>query len=188
MSSKSLRRNNGDFAWEFNDSVDDASSAVNAALMAKIKSYATQLVSVGGNSTDPTDPTESPNPTESPEPTPTSTPPAGQYVHNFTTDGTASDFFDIQGSLSTTKGTVVYNGLTLTQCLKIESSTRIEFTTAQASTLTLLFNSADGTKIKIDGTSYPMTNGIVSVPLAPGAHTLTKDNVANLFYMELAYA
>ncbi|WP_080831774.1 pectate lyase [Cohnella massiliensis] len=182
------RLNNGDFAWEFNDSVDDASSAVNAALMAKIKSYATQLVSVGGNSTDPTDPTESPNPTESPEPTPTSTPPAGQYVHNFTTDGTASDFFDIQGSLSTTKGTVVYNGLTLTQCLKIESSTRIEFTTAQASTLTLVFNSADGTKIKIDGTSYPMTNGIVSVPLAPGAHTLTKDNVANLFYMELAYA
>ena len=80
---------------------------------------------------------------------------------------------------------MVYNGLTLTQCLKIESSTRITFTSTETATLTLVFNSADGTKIKIDGTSYPMTNGIVSVSLAPGAHTITKDHTTNLFYMEL---
>ncbi len=96
-----------------------------------------------------------------------------------------SDFFNIKGNLSSTKGTVEYNGLTLTQALKIESSTRIGFTTTEAATLTLVFNSADGTKIMIDGTSYSMTDGIVSVSLAPGAHTITKDNTANLFYMEL---
>ncbi|MFB9324981.1 pectate lyase [Paenibacillus aurantiacus] len=179
------RMNNGDFQWAFDDAADDASYAVNEALMAKIKSYTTKLVSVGGNS-NPTDPT--PNPT--PDPTPDPTPNPGteqQVVHNFTSSGTASDFFNIQGALSTSKGTVSYNGLTLTQCLKLESSTSIAFTTSAASTLTLVFNSPDGTKVKIDGTSYPMTNGIVRVSLAAGAHTITKDSVANLYYMQLAY-
>ncbi|MCT1400035.1 pectate lyase [Paenibacillus sp. p3-SID867] len=168
------RLNNGDFTWEFNDAVDDTSYALNTALMAKISSYTTQLVSVGGNSTG-----------AEPEPEPEPEPSTGEQVHNFTTSGVESDFFNIVGNLSTTKGTVVYNGLTLTQCLKIESSTRITFTSTETATLTLVFNSADGTKIKIDGTSYPMTNGIVSVSLAPGAHTITKDHTTNLFYMEL---
>ncbi|MDF2925795.1 MAG: pectate lyase [Paenibacillaceae bacterium] len=198
------RINKGDFIWEFNDAVDDTSYAVNTALMSKITSYTSQLVSVGGNS-NPTVPTPTPTPTTSATPTPTPTPGVtptptptvtptpsatptpvpGGTVHNFTTDGTASTFFNIQGNLSTTKGTVVYNGLTLTQCLKIESSTSIGFTTTAASTLTLVLNSPDGTKIKVDGTSYPMTNGIVSVSLAPGAHTITKDNTTNLFYIQL---
>ncbi|WP_373458188.1 pectate lyase family protein [Paenibacillus harenae] len=188
------RLNNGDFTWTFNDSVDDTSYALNAALMSKISSYATRLVSVGGNSI-PTEPTPTPTPSATPAPTatptptatpvPTGTPTTGGRIHNFTADGTASDFFNIQGSLSTSKGTVSYNGLTLTQCLKIESATSISFTATQASTLTLVFNTADGTKIKIDGTSYPMTNGIVSVSLAPGAHTITKDSVTNLYYMKL---
>jgi hypothetical protein len=111
-------------------------------------------------------------------------PTTGAYVHNFTTDGTASEFFNIQGNLSTTKGTVIYNGLTLTQCLKIESSTSIEFTSTEAR-LTLVLNATDGTKIKIDGISYPTTDGIVSISLAPGAHTITKDSSTNLYYMQV---
>jgi hypothetical protein len=47
-----------------------------------------------------------------------------------------------------------------------------------------VFNS-EGTKIKVDGTSYPITNGIATVSLAAGAHTITKDSTANLYYMEL---
>lgn len=168
------RLNNGDFTWEFNDAVDDTSYDLNTALMAKIRSYITQLVSVGGNSSG-----------AEPEPAPEPEPSTGEQVHNFTTSGLASDFFNIVGNLSTTKGTVAYNGLTLTQCLKIESSTRITFTSTETATLTLVFNSADGTKIKIDGTSYPMTNGVVRVSLAPGAHTITKDHTTNLFYMAL---
>lgn len=168
------RLNNGDFTWEFNDAVDDTSYALNTALMAKISSYTSGLVSIGGNSTG-----------AEPEPEPEPEPSTGEQVHNFTTSGLASDFFNIVGNLSKTKGTAAYNGLTLTQCLKIESSSRITFTSTETATLTLVFNSADGTKIKIDGTSYPMTNGMVSVPLAPGAHTITKDHTTNLFYMEL---
>lgn len=201
------RLNNGDFTWEFNDSVDDTSDVLNTALMSKILNYTTQLVSVGGNSSEPSPtptptatPTPTPTPTASPTPTPSATPtptptptptatptpsPGGQIVHNFTTDGKTSSFFNIQGNLSTTKGTVLYNGLTLTQCLKIESSTSIAFTTTTTKTLTLVFNTADGTKIKIDGTSYPMTNGIVTVSLAPGAHSIRKTDVTNLYYMAL---
>lgn len=80
---------------------------------------------------------------------------------------------------------MVYNGLTLTQCLKMESSTSIAFTTTTAQTLTLVLNTANGTKVKVDGTSYAMTNGIITVSLAPGAHTITKEDVTNLYYMKL---
>ncbi|MBA2938636.1 pectate lyase [Paenibacillus sp. CGMCC 1.16610] len=188
------RLGSGDFTWEFNDSVDDTSSILNTALMSKIQSYTTQLVSVGGNSTDstptptPTPPTATPTPTpptSTPTPPVQTPPPASTIVHNFTTDGKTSSFFNIQGNLSTSKGTVVYNGLTLTQCLKMESATSIGFTSTTAATLTLVFNTADGTKIKIDGTSYAIANGTVSVSLAPGAHTITKEDVTNLYYMKL---
>ncbi|WP_036636064.1 pectate lyase family protein, partial [Paenibacillus massiliensis] len=64
VTEKAGRLNNGDFTWQFNNSVDDASYAVNSALMAKIRSYTTQLVSVGGNST------PGPTPEPTPEPTP----------------------------------------------------------------------------------------------------------------------
>lgn len=192
------RLGKGDFTWTFNDAVDDTSYALNAALMSKISSYTTQLVSVGGGS-NPVEPTPTPAPTTTPTatpaptststptatPVPTGTPTTGGNVHNFTTNGVTSNFFGIQGNLSSSKGSVVYNDLTLTQCLKIESSTSISFTATKTSTLTLVFNTADGTKIKIDGTSYPMTNGVVSVSLAPGAHTITKDSITSLFYMKL---
>ena len=42
------RLNNGDFTWQFNNELDDPSYDVNQALMAKIRSYQTTLVSVGG--------------------------------------------------------------------------------------------------------------------------------------------
>jgi len=110
---------------------------------------------------------------------------ATTVVHNFTTSGTSSSFFTISGNLSTIKGTITYNGLTLTQCLKIETSTSISFTTAGTSTLKLVFNDADGTRIKVDGTNYAMTGGLVNVSLGAGAHTITKTDVANLYYIEL---
>jgi pectate lyase len=112
--------------------------------------------------------------------------PAGNEIHNFTTSGKDSDFYTITGNLSTTKGTVTYNGLTLTQCLKIESSTNISFTTSQSSTLTLVFVEAAAT-IKVDNVDRVATNGIVTVTLSSGNHTITKKDTANLFYMSTAY-
>jgi pectin methylesterase-like acyl-CoA thioesterase len=118
-------------------------------------------------------------------PVPSTTASTGSVVHNFTTSGKTSSFFTIVGNLSTSKGTITYNGLTLTQCLKIESSTSITFTTTAAKTLTLVFNSASSTNIKVDGTTYTLTNGIATVSLAAGSHTITKANTGNLYYMSL---
>ena len=53
---------------------------------------------------------------------------ATEYIHNFTESGKNSNFYTITGNLSTGKGTVTYNGLSLTQCLKLESATNISFT------------------------------------------------------------
>ena len=44
------RLGGGDFNWDFDDSKDDSDYSLNAELMAAIKSYKTELVSVGGNS------------------------------------------------------------------------------------------------------------------------------------------
>ena len=106
----------------------------------------------------------------------------GSEVHNFTTNGKTSDFYSITGNLSTSKGTVTYEGLSLTQCLKIESSTNISFTAETAGTLTLVFVESAPT-IKVDGTKVTGSGGVITVDIAAGTHTLTKENVANLFYM-----
>lgn len=110
---------------------------------------------------------------------------ATTVTHNFTTSGKNSSFFTIVGNLSTSKGTVTYNGLTLTQCLKIESSTSISFSTTGNSTLKLIFDSDENDRIKIDGTNRTISNGVLSVSLAAGAHTISKADVANLYYIEL---
>ncbi|MDW7690875.1 T9SS type A sorting domain-containing protein [Flammeovirgaceae bacterium SG7u.111] len=115
-------------------------------------------------------------------------PPSGDYVHNFTASGTSSSFYSISGNLSTSKGTVVYNGLTLTQCLKIESSTSISFSAAQEATLTLVFNDGFNGDFKIDGNDYTVSSGVLTTTLGAGSHTLSKSDVANLYYMSLAYA
>jgi pectate lyase len=112
---------------------------------------------------------------------------SGNEIHNFTTSGKTSSFYNITGNLSTTKGTVTYNGLTLTQCLKIESTTSITFTTTQSSTLTLVFVESAGT-IKVDNVDKVASGGIVTVSLAAGSHTISKKDTANLFYMSTVYS
>lgn len=111
---------------------------------------------------------------------------AGNHIHNFTLNGTESTFYTIVGNLSTGKGTVEYNGLTLTQCLKMESSTSITFTAAADGKLTLVFVETAAT-VNVDGTKYTSGgDGIITVDLKAGAHTVTKADTANLFYMSFA--
>jgi pectate lyase len=111
---------------------------------------------------------------------------SGSYVQNFTTDGLTSDFYSISGNLSTSKGTVTYNGLTLTTALKVESSTSISFEAPASGTLTLVFVES-APSIKIDGTTYNGSDGIITVELEAGSHVLTKASSANLFYMVFDY-
>ncbi len=200
------RVNGGDLKWEFDDAVDDTSSDVIPELQDKLINYKSTLVSVGGNSVkedvpateEPTvapateEPTAAPateEPTETPateEPTETPAIVEGKtYVHNFTTDGLNSDFFTIKGALSKTKGTVSYNDLTLTQCLKVETSTSIAFDTASSAVLTMVFNADNNKSIVVDGTTVAIQNGIATVKLEAGSHTITKSTTGNLYYIEV---
>ncbi|MDO9634661.1 MAG: T9SS type A sorting domain-containing protein [Paludibacter sp.] len=172
------RMHGGDFKWTFNNAVDDTSYDVNPALKAALAGYTTNLVSVqgdgdaiGGGDPDDGDPDDGE--------------PSGAGVHNFTLSGKTSTFFNITGNLSDTKGTVNYAGLTLTQCLKIESSTTISFTTTQESILTLVFNSDFSGKIKLNGVDVNASSGIVTTTIPAGSHQITKGDTSNLFYIKV---
>lgn len=107
-------------------------------------------------------------------------------VHNFSTDGTSSDFYTISGKLSSNKGTVSYNGLSLDTCLKIESKTKITFTTTDKAELVLVFNQKNSSDIKVDGTVYTLTDGILSLEIEAGSHEITKESTGNLYYMSVS--
>lgn len=100
-------------------------------------------------------------------------------------DGTTKSGFSITGNLSSSKGSVTVDGRTLSTCLKIESSTSITFTTTQDATLKLYFNSDFSKKIKIDGTSYSASSGIVTTTISAGSHTIKKGDTANLYYLDI---
>ena len=171
------RMHGGDFKWTFNNAVDDTSYDVNPALKSALTSYKTSLVAVqgenapvGGGDDDDDD-----NGTINP----------GTTAHNFTLSGKTSSYFNITGNLSDSKGTVNYAGLTLSICLKIESSTSISFSIAEESTLTLVFNDGFNGRIKINGTDYNASNGILTLNIAAGSYTITKNDTSNLFYISV---
>lgn len=106
---------------------------------------------------------------------------SSSIVHNFTEEGASSDYFAFVGNLSDSKGTVTYNGEELSRCLKIESSTTIEFVLAKDAKLTLVFNNDFAKTIKIDGEKVTAVDGIVVVELKAGKHTITKGDTSNLY-------
>lgn len=171
------RVNGGDLKWTFTPE-DDTDYSVNAGLMAAVRNYQSKLVSIGG--INPTQPEEPENPdVEIPGIT------EGDIVHNFTEDGKNSEFFNITGNLSTSKGSVNYNGMLLTQCLKLESSTSIQFTVAKPATLTLVLDDGFSGKVDINGIKETVTDGILVKELEVGTHIIKKADTANLFYMAL---
>ncbi|MDE7161219.1 MAG: InlB B-repeat-containing protein, partial [Anaeroplasmataceae bacterium] len=180
------RINGGDFHWTFNNAVEDGNYSVIPELKQAIIKYSSKLIRVlgiegiqNGGSTGEEEGGDVPGTGENNPPAIT-----GSVTHNFTTDGKDSSVFTITGNLSTGKGTVSYKGLTLTQCLKLESATSVSFNINEAMTLVLVFVETSAT-IKVDGTKFTATNGIVTVSLTAGSHTVTKADTANLFYIEL---
>ncbi len=172
----------GDFTWDFDNSTDDISYDVDNDLKSALSNYTTSMTYIQGDG-DATGDTASDDDSDSD----TTTITEGDEIHNFTESGLESTFYDITGNLSYSKGTVYYGNLTLTTCLKIESTTSITFTTTEASTLTLVFNDDFSDGIKIDGTSFDATDGILSITLESGSHNITKDNSANLYYISVVY-
>ena len=197
VTSNAGRLGGGDIVFDFDDSVDDADYSVNATLMNLLKNYKSGVIAIGsGNFTSeipdtpttsqPTDTTTTPATSKTDKPTTDTPTPAGGQVHNFTTNGTESSYYTITGSLSKSKGSTTYDGLELTQCLKMESSTSVKFTTtADTTTLTLVTDSGStGKSIKVDGQKYTVgEGGVTTITLPAGEHTITKGDSINLFYM-----
>lgn len=196
------RMNGGDFDWAFTDA-DDESYAVNTALKSALQSYTGSVKSIQGDgevvitssystgssssatssssSVSSSSSKTSSSSTVSSSSVATSGSITGDIVHNFTEDGVESDVFEIMGSLSTTKGSVTYDGETLTRCLKMESSTSITFTLSTSGTMRLVFLESFTGAVKVDDTKYTATAGIATVDLAAGSHTITKADVSFLF-------
>ena len=182
----------GDFKWTFTDK-DNSDYDVNSALKSALKNYKSSLVSVGGlaittpdsGNTNPeggnTNPEDGNTNPEGGDTTPETPDITGGIVHDFTASGKTSQYFTINGNLSTSKGTVEYAGKTLTRCLKMESSTSITFTMASAGKVTLVFNPT--ASCKIDGEKYTSSNNAITVELEAGQHTITKADSTNLYYI-----
>ncbi len=192
------RLNGGDFKWTFNNAVDDESYAVNTALKSALTNYTTSLVSIQSESgivitSSSSQPSSSGAVSSSSVASSSSnTPSSSSYTvgdenHNFTASGLSSGFYTIEGNLSTAKGTVSYAGFTLTQCLKMESASRISFTTFSTDTITLVFNATFTGNIKIDGVNHLVNNGLLTLTLTPGAHEITKGDISNIYYIELHF-
>ena len=100
-------------------------------------------------------------------------------------NGSSSTFYTIVGNMNSKPTTITWNGLTLSQCLKLESATEVSFNAPADGTLTLVLGNATGT-IKVNGTKYTATNNTVTVDVKAGANTVTKADTDNLYFM--AYA
>lgn len=115
----------------------------------------------------------------------------GDEIHNFTVSSLSSDFYTITGNLSNSKGTIIYDDLTLTQCLKMESSNGIvNFTTNQTATLTLVMNASATNATayaNIDGINYTSDSGIIKITIPSGNHVIKKSSTANLFYIKTTF-
>ena len=199
------RMNGGDFDWTFQES-DDTNYSVDTALKAKVVNYKSSVLAIGGYKGVDVEPSTTEKATESTtkatesttkatESTTESTTKATESttgapttapaettakVHNFSTDGTSSDFYTISGKLSSN------NGLSLDTCLKIESKTKITFTTTDKAELVLVFNQKNSSDIKVDGTVYTLTDGILSLEIEAGSHEITKESTGNLYYMSVS--
>lgn len=178
----------GVIPWTFAAS-EDTNYAVIPELKAAVTSYKnTELVSVGGmNGVSGEDNTTSgENNTTGGGNKPTdSGQVSGDYLHNFTESGKDSKVYTITGNLASNKGTVTYNGKTLTQCLKMESSTNISFTAPSDGKLILVFGgstSASGKKVEVNGTNYTCnSDGIAEIDVKAGSVVIKKKDGINLF-------
>lgn len=108
-------------------------------------------------------------------------------IHNFTVSGKTSTFYTIVGNMNATPGSVTYAGLTLTQRLKMESSTTIKYTTTAASVLTLVFDANFTGNVLVNNVSYTAVAGIVTVSVPAGANTIAKGAVAQLYYISTKF-
>lgn len=176
---KAGRLDGGDFKWTFTEA-DDTSYDVEIKLKEAIFNYKSSIVKIGNDEINDEENNENGGNEEI-------NPPVieGSIAHSFTDNGLESDFFNISGNLSSSKGTVNYNGLTLTRCLKIESTTSITFNIDKPMKLILVFNEGINKNIYVDEVKQAISNGVLELTLQEGQHSIRKADSINLYYIQL---
>lgn len=181
------RMQQGDFAWAFNNAVDDAADAVNTALKTAITNYTSSLVSIQNEGSGNSSGSDGGGDTGGGETGGTTI--EGSVACHFTGKTPSNSSFAVVGSYSTDKGSVTVNGTTYGTCVKMESSTSITFSITSPMTLTLVFGgttAANGKKVKVnDGSHTVDANQELVLPLTAGSHTIKKGDSINLFYISL---
>ena len=197
------RVNGGDFKWTFDNSTEDGNYSVITALKTAVVNYKTTIQSIGGNGTGATDPTTSAttetttnkdgstetttNSQESSTEGTTIAPVEGAQVHNFTLNGTSSSFYTITGTLTSSYGSVNYNGLTLTKALKMESKTAVNFDPdGVAGTLTIVTNPTYSGTIELNDKAITIgSDGVATISLdGSQSYSITKGSGSNyIFYI-----
>ena len=187
-------RHNPDLVWNFDNTVDDVSYAVDAALNTKLEAYKTNVTAIfGDSSSGSTDSGSGDSGSGDSGNTGESGGGSGDVTtvvtgSVFTLTGTG-DFACDWGTVSVTgnmKSNVVakeYGGQTFTTALKMESSTSIKINLPEAKKLTFITDATAAKKIKIDGTnnSTDASGNLVSVSLTAGEHTILKGDSLNLY-------
>ena len=189
----------GDFKWEFDDAKDDASYAVDTELKAALTGYKTELVKVGGEEQAVIVPdpgtggdggTTNPDTGDEGDTSPEIPAVEGTVIVNFENKkygGENLNGFVVSGNGSGSKGSVTVGGTTYSQCLKMESSTSITFTTGEKMTLTLYFGTDDSGKVNIDGEKVAISaDGTCTVTLEAGSHSIKEGDTMNLFLIVLS--
>ncbi len=192
------RLNQGDIHYTFNNATDDADYGRCEGLDAILAAYKTSLVGVFGDenaSSGESGSGDNPGDNIGGEVTPVE----GTVLCTFTRGegnvaGASNSAFTLTScNNGVNKGTATVDGVTCTECVKMEGSTSIAFTIAQKMTMTLYFGSAD-TKCtaKIDGKKAATAGAVIdttaktlTVSLETGAHTISKQDTGNLFAIKL---
>ena len=99
------------------------------------------------------------------------------------TKGTATiNGVTITGNLKSDVASKTYNGATYTTALKMESATSISFTTTEKAVLTLITDGAASKTVKVDGNKQAVDgDGVITLEIDPGSHTVTKGDTMNLY-------
>jgi pectate lyase len=192
------RMGHGDFQWTFNNATEDTNYAVITELKKALESYTSTLKGFygqtinSGNSGDnnggDVDPGTGDVDPDTPE-TPDTPATEGDMVCVFTGQKISNTTdFTISGNCSNSKGSATVDGVTYTECLKMESATSIKFTTTATATLKVVFASTETVSIKIDGKkTTDATTNVLETTLEAGEHELTKADSRNVFYIGVFY-
>ena len=181
------RMGHGDISYTFpaNTGSDSADAAYDEKFGTMLDNYKSTLIGIfgekplndGSGDTSQTEPTPTPGP---------STPVEGSILCTFDKSGTPSSaLFTVNGNGSNSKGTATVDGQTLSECLKLESSTSVKFSVSTTTVMTLYFADTETANIKLDGKKVTADASTYTTTLSAGDHELTKGDTRNLFAIKL---